>query len=329
MTTSLIDDYKRHNVDSLTSVRGMTRKQLWDAGINNIDASLFLRLVKVYWESGHARIDEARAAARARNHGLRVLEKIENLAQKSDRPNELRVILCGTLEGELEKVAAKHIKRPTPVNEASVAFGKDGRNRLIVRSDEGWLMDFINGLPGVAEGGLEAVYGGLKQHAMGEVKLVAPRKMVHIIVPLPVMAQLIQGDTEDIRVRALDGTWRTGEDIMAELLEGIGLATFVNARNEPVKQYRLQRYFSAAQKELAAAVQHVCQDPECHRPFNLLQADHLLAWSKGGETNIDNILMLCEYHNMKKRDGDVYYKDTEGRFWKRREFGPDLPCTNN
>ncbi len=76
-------------------------------------------------------------------------------------------------------------------------------------------------------------------------------------------------------------------------------------------------------------MQHVCQDPECHRPFNLLQADHLLAWSKGGETNIDNILMLCEYHNMKKRDGDVYYKDAEGRFWKRREFGPDLPCTNN
>ncbi|MBF9012414.1 hypothetical protein, partial [Corynebacterium phoceense] len=168
MTTSLIDDYKRHNVDSLKSVRGMTRTQLWDAGINDIDASLFLRLAKVYWESDHARIDEARAAARARNHGLRVLEKIENLAQKSDTPNDLRVILCGTFEGELEKVAAKHIKKPKPVNEASVAFGKDGRNRLIVRSDEGWLMDFINSLPGVDDGGLEAVYEGLKQHARGK-----------------------------------------------------------------------------------------------------------------------------------------------------------------
>ncbi|WP_148138778.1 hypothetical protein, partial [Corynebacterium sp. HMSC072G08] len=217
MTTSLIDDYKRHNVDSLKSVRGMTRTQLWDAGINDIDASLFLRLAKVYWESGHARIDEARAAARARNHGLRVLEKIENLAQKSDRPNDLRVILCGTLEGELEKVAAKHITKPKPVNEASVAFGKDGRNRLIVRSDEGWLMDFINSLPGVDDGGLEAVYEGLKQHARGKMGLAAPRKMLHIIVPLPVMAQLIQGNTEDIKVRALDGTWRTGEEIMAEL----------------------------------------------------------------------------------------------------------------
>lgn len=32
--------------------------------------------------------------------------------------------------------------------------------------------------------------------------------------------------------------------------------------------------------------------------------------------------MLCECHNMKKGDGDVYYKGNDGRIYKRREFGP-------
>lgn len=35
--------------------------------------------------------------------------------------------------------------------------------------------------------------------------------------------------------------------------------------------------------------------------------------------------MLCECHNMKKGDGDVYYKGNDGRIYKRREFGPDVP----
>ncbi|PXY14896.1 hypothetical protein CKF62_05835 [Corynebacterium striatum] len=36
--------------------------------------------------------------------------------------------------------------------------------------------------------------------------------------------------------------------------------------------------------------------------------------------------MLCKYHNMKKRDGDVYCKGEDGRIYKRREFGPAVPC---
>ena len=34
--------------------------------------------------------------------------------------------------------------------------------------------------------------------------------------------------------------------------------------------------------------------------LNEMDADHVTAWSKGGETNIDNCQMLCKTHNRAK-----------------------------
>ena len=35
--------------------------------------------------------------------------------------------------------------------------------------------------------------------------------------------------------------------------------------------------------------------------------DHIMAWSKGGETTLENIQVLCETHNLAK--GNVSYDD--------------------
>ncbi|MCQ9334185.1 HNH endonuclease [Corynebacterium phoceense] len=323
---SFVSRLKEENVDSLRELKGWRRTDYWDAGLSTADADFYMPLVRTFWEAGHPRIGEARAAARRLGHGIRVLAKIDRLAKKGDNPNDLRVLLCGTREQDLDKVAAQHTTPPETKDEATVGVSQDGRNRLVIRSTEPWLMDYIHGLPGVEPGKYEGLYEGLKKHVENRTQLTAPRRMIHILVNLHDLEMILRGDGEDILVRATDGTWRTGAELMEELLAGVGLATIVNARNEPMKQYRLKRYFTQAQRDMAAAVQHTCMDPDCKIPFSLCQADHLKAWAKGGETNLGNILMLCEYHNMKKRDGDVYYKGADGRIYKRREFGPDVPC---
>ncbi|MBQ2812594.1 MAG: HNH endonuclease, partial [Clostridia bacterium] len=39
-------------------------------------------------------------------------------------------------------------------------------------------------------------------------------------------------------------------------------------------------------------------------PWNYqnMQADHIIPWSKGGHTTLDNGQMLCRMHNLKKSD---------------------------
>jgi hypothetical protein len=45
-----------------------------------------------------------------------------------------------------------------------------------------------------------------------------------------------------------------------------------------------------------------CQQPGCDAPLAWLQADHLIPWSRGGPTAINNGQILCDPHNKTKRD---------------------------
>lgn len=41
-----------------------------------------------------------------------------------------------------------------------------------------------------------------------------------------------------------------------------------------------------------------CNDNTKLFDFNQMEADHIVAWSKGGKTNLANCQMLCRYHTM-------------------------------
>lgn len=45
-----------------------------------------------------------------------------------------------------------------------------------------------------------------------------------------------------------------------------------------------------------------CQQPGCDAPVHWMQADHLIPWSRGGDTSIVNGQILCDPHNKLKRD---------------------------
>lgn len=43
--------------------------------------------------------------------------------------------------------------------------------------------------------------------------------------------------------------------------------------------------------------------PEFSDAFNEMEADHVSAWSRGGDTTEENCQMLCKHHNRVKGNG--------------------------
>ena len=41
-----------------------------------------------------------------------------------------------------------------------------------------------------------------------------------------------------------------------------------------------------------------CRFPGCHRPVRACQVHHLIPWSEGGETSLDNCCLLCPFHHL-------------------------------
>ena len=60
---------------------------------------------------------------------------------------------------------------------------------------------------------------------------------------------------------------------------------------------KLRDFTESQRRQIFARDNHKCV--ECGSEENL-EADHILPWSKGGKTHIDNGQTLCEYHNRSK-----------------------------
>jgi hypothetical protein len=52
-----------------------------------------------------------------------------------------------------------------------------------------------------------------------------------------------------------------------------------------------------------------CRFPGCHAPPAWTDAHHLLAWIRGGGTDLDNLIMLCRWHHGLVHEGGwhIYY----------------------
>jgi hypothetical protein len=76
-----------------------------------------------------------------------------------------------------------------------------------------------------------------------------------------------------------------------------------------------------------------CRFPGCTAPVAWTDAHHWLAWYKGGETNIENLLSLCRFHHVIVHEGrwTLAWDRTTGAVYAYRpdgtpyELGPSLP----
>lgn len=61
--------------------------------------------------------------------------------------------------------------------------------------------------------------------------------------------------------------------------------------------YRHRRLASRGQTIALCARDGGCSFPGCDRPPEWCERHHIIDWADGGETNLDNLTLLCSYHH--------------------------------
>lgn len=91
------------------------------------------------------------------------------------------------------------------------------------------------------------------------------------------------------------------------------IGVVLDADGTPLSLGRATRLATRAQRRALKVRDHnVCQFPGCHQTSHL-DAHHLVPWSHGGPTNLDNMVLLCRRHHVAVHEGGVII---------RRQLGP-------
>jgi hypothetical protein len=89
----------------------------------------------------------------------------------------------------------------------------------------------------------------------------------------------------------------------------------------PLDVGREERIVPAGLRRALIARDSCCAFPGCNRPPAWCEAHHIVEWSRGGATKLDNIVLLCKRHH-----GEVHYRGWEVRLGADRlpEFLPPV-----
>lgn len=95
----------------------------------------------------------------------------------------------------------------------------------------------------------------------------------------------------------------------------------LGADSEVLDVGRASRLFTKAQRRALLLRDETCRTEGCSIPGTWTEAHHLIPWSHGGDTNLDNALLLCSRHHHRAHD-DTYdmtrLASGDYRFHRRR-----------
>ena len=109
-------------------------------------------------------------------------------------------------------------------------------------------------------------------------------------------------DYGDLRTMAGFGTTETGGELSASAIRRICcdahlIPAVLGTASEVLDVGRTQRLVTAAiWKALVARDAH-CRFPHCRRPPVTCHAHHIVHWADGGDTSLDNLILLCGHHH--------------------------------
>jgi len=105
------------------------------------------------------------------------------------------------------------------------------------------------------------------------------------------------------------------------------LVPFFRDRDRTVDVGRRTRSIPPAIRRALAVRDGRCQFPGCER-HRFVDAHHLVHWARGGETSLDNLVLLCRHHHRLVHEGGVSVsRRTDGRLRFTRPDGVDLPAS--
>ena len=127
-----------------------------------------------------------------------------------------------------------------------------------------------------------------------------PRPLV--LIPLEEHIKIMGGDGNDVILGLTDGTTMTGAQFLTKHYGADLEVALFHPQEGPVNLYDTQRFANRKQRDLARATMPTCPVPDCRHAADNCEVHHITAWSQGGLTNMDNLAMLCRYHNRTNDD---------------------------
>ncbi len=293
---------------ALDFIAGFSEPAATDAGVAPAQIRAWKNLHAVYVADTHSRQKQRLAAAKARQHGFSVDQlamierRLKPLKSRRERAR-LRLLLLDARSSyrALERLAKKLIPVAT-TRAPRPTFGRsrDGLRTMTLTAPERDLADLehaaAQGLDPTQPRAPQLVTPLLELMRGGGVPRAVPRPL--ILVPLAELTRILRQQGDETVLGLSDGTTITGAQLLNDILPDHGLeAALFHPQEGPVNLYREQRFANRKQRDLARATAPVCPVPSCKCPADDCEIHHVEAWSAGGATNMDNLAVLCRYHN--------------------------------
>lgn len=101
-------------------------------------------------------------------------------------------------------------------------------------------------------------------------------------------------------------------ELRAALCDCFVTHVHVDGHGVPMHVGRTRRLATAAMRRALVVRDGGCVFPGCHRPVEWCDAHHVQPWDQGGETSLDNLVLLCRHHHgVTHRDGWNFQPDPE------------------
>jgi hypothetical protein len=147
-------------------------------------------------------------------------------------------------------------------------------------------------------------------------------------------ASLCHGRHGDTLCETIDGTPLPATTVQRMCCEAIIQAVIVNPDGTVDQLCAEQRTASRAQRRMLAAMYATCAHPHCQIPFSACRIHHIVWWTNGGRTVLENLLPVCERHHHLVHEGgwDLAIDDQRHVTWTRpdrtvwlTDTGPNRP----
>ena len=292
-------------------------QQLIDAGANPTRVAEWKGVFDTYYGKTRFSRQQANAVTVARQtaKSLDQLVFIEQQlkAVSSDRETwKLRLALL-SVRGDyktLQRRAKDIVPDPdadTPAPESTVRFGRTrkGKRTVIATGAERDIADLEHALrakldpdrpegPQMYEAFAELLRGG------AGVAQAVPRPLIQ--VPLSEHIRILAGEGDETILGLSDGTTMTGAEYLTHYYaKDLEVALF-HPQAGAVNLYHAKRFANAKQRDLARATLTTCPVPDCRHAADNCEVHHITPWARGGPTNMDNLSVLCRYHNRTNDD---------------------------
>ena len=115
------------------------------------------------------------------------------------------------------------------------------------------------------------------------------------------------------------------ESVKRLCCDGDAVVIVENEKGEPLSVGRKTRTVPTAIKRALRARDKGCRFPGCHHK-RFVDAHHVQHWSAGGETSLDNLLLLCSRHHQLVHEGGFSIeRDYQNRWFFKRPDGVAVP----